>query len=254
MKKLILSLALVMMLSATSFAGVMEGVTVKTAGGGSAMITEDGVQLTYDEAGNLIDTPEMSYVDPYYQQGVSVNVEVREAYVPKGVVDVASYYSVYGLKDAETARKQLEGKFAEAKSALAQYGKVRKSYINVYGDTGYDGATGKYTGSMDVTLEMKSLANYDIVSDKFSDLGFNTPYINFVIAPEEAIMIEERNAAKLRDLIAKKKSVYETILGYSLGKINSLSVSTWVDTYNYDSETGEFEAVVSAYAVLEESK
>ncbi len=248
MKNLILSLALVMMLSATSFAGVMEGVTVKTAGGGLISMTEEAVSVDSSES------IEKGYIDPYYQQGVSVNVEVREAYVPKGVVDVASYYSVYGLKDAETARKQLEGKFAEAKSALAQYGKVRKSYINVYGDTGYDGATGKYTGSMDVTLEMKSLANYDIVSDKFSDLGFNTPYINFVIAPEEAIMIEERNAAKLRDLIAKKKSVYETILGYSLGKINSLSVSTWVDTYNYDSETGEFEAVVSAYAVLEESK
>lgn len=249
MKKLILSLVLVMAFSATSFAGV----TVKTAGGGMAMISPDGTQLTYDEAGNLIETPETTYIDPYYNQGVSVNVEVREKYVPSGKVSVSGYFSVYGVKDSETARKQLEGKFVAAKSALAQYGKVRKSYLNVYEEGVYEGSNGGYSGSMDVIVDMNSAKSYGMVQEKLSDLGSSSSYLSSVMDPEDAIEIEARNATKLKNLIEKKKSVYETILGYKLGKINSLSVSTWLDSYNFDEETGEFEAVVSAYAVLEEA-
>lgn len=248
MKNLLLSLFLALAFSATSFAGV----TVKTAGGGEA-INDGGISVSYDEEGNVIDKPEMSYVDPYYgSQGVAVNVEVREKYVPKGKVNVTANYYVNGVKSAEEARKQLEKKYTETKSVMVKYGKVRKNYISTYSDGAYGNAS--FSGSMDVVLEMASVQNYTNVQDGFSDLGFSNPYINTVIDQEEAILIEERNAMKLRDLIAKKKSVYETILGYKLGKVTSLNVSTWLDTYNFDAATGEFEAVINAYATLETGK
>lgn len=251
MKKLVLSLFLTLAFSATSFAGV----TVKTAGGSELQMSEGAISVSYDEDGNVIDKPEMSYIDPYYgNQGVSVNVEVREKYVPTGKMSVNGSFSVYGLKTAEAAQQALEKKFTEAKSALAQYGKMRKNYLSTYQDGGYDQVKSSFSGSLEVILDMKSGQNYGVVKDKFSDLGASNSYVNSVIDPEEAILIEEKNAKKLKSLIEKKRGVYETILGYKLGKITSLNISTWLDTYNFDEETGEFEAVVSAYATIEEQK
>lgn len=198
-------------------------------------------------AGETIDAkPVESYI-PYYSP-ISFTIALPSR-INVGKIFISADYYVGGLSSRENVSAKLTSKYDSVKNALSNYGKVSRTYMNIYEDyydpTLYSGKSKTYSGSVNVFVSLNNVKDYQVAYDKLVSLEFNS-YPNVEIDEEEKIDLEASLADRINKLIQKKKSVYEKVLGRTLGEITSLYFDTWPDTNYFDPETGTVKVIINA--------
>lgn len=190
----------------------------------------------------------MMTTDTSFYSNVSFNVSVKSM-AKASYVAVTGDYSLDRLTDQKDGLKKLKEKFAEAKQQLSPYGKVTRNSQSIYAYTETDYQTGKlityYNGYIGVRVDLTDATNVEEVQEIMLDLGFNT-WIDAQLSEEDRIDLELEVADQLKSLIEKKKKVYQKILGITLKKSTGLYISSWIDGYLLDPETGMAPVTVSA--------
>ncbi|MBA4337008.1 hypothetical protein C0416_04545 [bacterium] len=190
--------------------------------------------------------PVESYV-PYYSP---INFTIAlPARINVGNIFVSADHYINGVSSREDVSVKLASKYEAAKSALSKYGKVSRTYINIYEDyydpTLYSSKPKTYSGNINIFVSLNKVSDYQAVYDQLVSLEFNS-YPNVEIDEEEKIDLEASLADRINRLIEKKKGVYEKVLGRTLGEITSLYFDTWPDTNYFDPETGTVKVVLNA--------
>jgi len=187
-----------------------------------------------------------SYV-PYY---TPVNFTIAlSSKIDVSKVSVSADYYVNGASSREDVSAKLASKYDAIKNALFKYGKVSRTYINIYEDYNdpalYTGKPKTYSGNLNIFVSLNNVSDYQAVYDKLVVMEFNS-YPSVEIDEEAKIDLEYSMSDRINSLIQKKKMTYEKVLGRTLGDITSLYFDTWPDTNYFDPEAGTVRVVLNA--------
>lgn len=177
----------------------------------------------------------------YYDPGMYLNVWTTVSAKATEVYFYASY-EVSGQSSKTSATTKLQSEYVSIKNKLQSYGTVKRTGMYTYSDW-YDPS--KYAGSLSITVELNNVKDYAMVEDILYTESFS-PWAD--IRVENLADAEADAAEELRDLLDQEEETYETILGYALGAISSLSLYSWVDSTSFDAETRMVDVTVSADA------
>lgn len=174
----------------------------------------------------------------YYNPGIFFDVSVTTQWEPDRLIYYGNYTTVGDTRGA--VAKELNLLFEDAEEQLSPYGTVRRSGMYLY--QSWDGS-GDYQGDLSVEVQVTELNNAQAVNDIFLDLGFSV-WMDAQI--EDLVEVESSVTDELKERIDQKEEIYETILGYPLGAITSLSIWTWPNGWTYNTETDLVDVTVSA--------
>ncbi len=207
-----------------------------------AVFVSQGLVGFADEllAEDVIAGGDMYYESMYYpgMGGFTLNVSLKaEAEADDVILYADYYYSGTEFATREEVIEHLTAMAEEVKERLAGSADVVQNGLNVYSYSYYEEEAAQYEGYLNLMVDMQDLNDLAEVKEVLSARGFNY-WMDVVVSEEAKIDAEFAIAAELKALIDKKRTVYETILGYALTNITGLSVYSWPDSMLYNPETG----------------
>ena len=230
------------LVSSMGLALFLTGMSTAFADDTISTISEVNIEEVTIEGGGMESST--GYYDPgYYGNNISFSLYLNSSATPQKI-SLSGDYSVNAGESREAVMKELKSALSQAQKSLGQYGKVTMTGMSAYENYAYemDGVTPSedttYNGYLSVTLDLTNPANIEGAKNALTSMNFNY-WVNATLDEEDKIDIEDSLATKINTLIAKKKSVYEKILGSDLGRATSLYVDTWADGTQYDPATGK---------------
>jgi len=200
----------------------------------------DAYNVKVSGGGGMV-TPD--YTMPYpMPSNVYFNVWVLTSVKPDAL-NVAANYNVYNKATREEAMQDLKAKFEEMNKKFSSYGKLNLDYMDAYQGYYYAEAstngmgTQTFQGTMNVTISLSDFSKFTVLRDTLRNDGFGF-WVDAQISPENSIKAEALVAENLKSLLALKKSVYESVLGSTLGNVVSLNIYSSPMGDRYDPVTG----------------
>jgi hypothetical protein len=230
-------------LSVLVFMGIF--LTISPAAFAATSVPVETTTTSVDTSVTL-DKPVETYM-PYYSP-INFTVALSSRIKVSNISLSADYY-VNGASSRADVSAKLSSKYDSAKNTLSKYGKVSRTYINIYEDYNdpalYPGKPKTYSGNLNIFVSLNNVSDYQAVYDSLIVMEFNS-YPTVEIDEEAKIDLEFSMADRINNLIQKKKKTYEKVLGRTLGEITSLYFDTWPDTNYFDTEAGTVRVVLNA--------
>ena len=162
-------------------------------------------------------------------------------------VAVSGYCEVTDFESRDEVRAELTKIYNDIKAEVGADGRVRRSgapgVYPFYDPYGTGGASGRYSGSVNVFIRVLRVGAAQKISDILDEHGCSPSWdVRLTDSQDFELSVLDSLLAKVN----KRKTVYEKLLGKKLTKVTGASLYTYVDGYSsYDPETNTAEATTT---------